>query len=50
MTRAICTNNQISNEQWEDFVEKFDENKDGKIDYEEFKKMMESFHSYIGKH
>ena len=31
-------------EDFEDFVEKFDENHDRMIDYDEFKKMMMNFH------
>ena len=34
-------------EEWEDFVKKFDENNDQRIDYDEFKKMMISFHEHF---
>ena len=47
MCGAIGSKKKISNEQWGDFVEKFDENKDMMIDYDEFKKMMMSFHDHF---
>ena len=37
----------IQPEEWEDFVKKFDENNDQRIDYAEFKNMMISFHEYF---
>lgn len=47
MCGAISTKNKIDIEQWEDFIDKFDENKDRLIDYNEFKKMMMSFHEHF---
>jgi len=47
MCGAISTKNKIDIEQWEDFIDKFDENKDKLIDYNEFKKMMMSFHEHF---
>ena len=47
MCGAISSKNKISKEQWGEFVEKFDENKDRLIDYNEFKKMMMSFHDHF---
>ena len=48
MCGAISTKNKIDLEQWEEFIEKFDENKDKLIDYNEFKKMMMMFHETFG--
>ena len=47
MCGAISTKNKIAVEEWEDFIEKFDENHDKLIDYSEFKKMMMSFHMHF---
>ena len=47
MCGAISTKNKIEIEQWEEFIDHFDENKDKLIDYDEFKKMMMSFHEHF---
>jgi hypothetical protein len=47
MCGAISTKNKIEIEQWEEFIDRFDENKDKLIDYNEFKKMMMSFHEHF---
>ena len=47
MCEAISTKSKIAVEEWEDFIEKFDENHDKLIDYSEFKKMMMSFHMHF---
>jgi Ca2+-binding EF-hand superfamily protein len=44
MCGAISTKKKISIEQWQSFIQKFDENNDKLIDYNEFKNMMMSFH------
>ena len=47
MCGAISTKKKIELDEWEDFIEKFDENKDKNIDYGEFNKMMMSFHNHF---
>ena len=49
MCGAISTKNKIEIEQWEEFIDRFDENKDKLIDYNEFKKMMMSFHEHFSE-
>jgi Ca2+-binding EF-hand superfamily protein len=49
MIGAISSKKKIKKEEWEDFIEKFDENKDKQIDYGEFKKMMMSFHDHFAE-
>ena len=44
MIGALNTKFRIDVDQFQDFVEKYDENNDGVIDYDEFKKMMMNFH------
>ena len=49
MCSAISSKKKIEFEQWEEFVETFDENKDMMIDYNEFKNMMMNFHeNFVG--
>ena len=50
MCGAIHTQKLISQEEFEQFIENFDENKNCMIDYEEFKKMMISFQDYFCKY
>ena len=47
MCGAISTKKKIDLDEWEDFIEKFDENKDRNINYTEFTKMMISFHEHF---
>jgi len=47
MCNSITSKRKIEIEEWEDFVKKFDENNDQRIDYQEFKNMMVSFHEYF---
>jgi len=47
MCNSITSKRKIQPEEWEDFVKKFDENNDQRIDYAEFKNMMISFHEYF---
>lgn len=49
MIGAISSKKKIKKEEWENFIEKFDENKDKQIDYNEFKKMMMSFHDHFAE-
>ena len=48
MCNAITSERKITYEEWEDFIKKFDENNDHRIDYNEFKKMMMCFHDNFG--
>ena len=49
MCGAISSKKKIHKEEWEEFIEKFDENQDRQIDYNEFKKMMMSFHEHFAE-
>lgn len=46
MCGAISTKKKITHEEWIEYIEKYDENQDRMIDYQEFKQLVMGFHEF----